>query len=184
MLRASLLIALLLSAAWPPAWRAAAAQETAAQAETPAAPRRGPSGLALPRFVTLRSSEVNLRTGPGVRYPIDWVYQREGLPMQVIDEFEAWRRVRDRDGTEGWVHQAMLSGRRTVVVLGEVQVLREEPRRDAPAVAMLEPGFLASLESCPQDWCEIVAEGPEGSSYHGWLLRQVLWGVMEGEVLE
>ncbi len=157
-----------------------AAQETSA-AE---APRRGPSGLPLPRFVTLRSSEVNLRTGPGVRYPIDWVYQREGLPIQVIDEFEAWRRIRDRDDTVGWVHQSMLSGRRSVIVIGEILALREDPLESAGTLAYLEPGFQAKLESCPTLWCEVTAQGPQGQRYRGWLPRLGLWGLLDGEIVE
>ncbi len=159
-------------------------EEAQQQASTVEEPRRGPSGLPLPRFVSLRSNEVNLRTGPGVRYPIDWVYQREGLPMQVIDEFEAWRRVRDRDGTVGWVHQSMLSGRRNVIVLGDVQALKDDPSATAGTLAYLEPGFLASLNVCPELWCQITAEGPEGQRYRGWLQRDTLWGILEGEAVE
>ena len=78
-----------------------------------AAAQDGTSGLPIPRFVSLRADEVNMRTGPGVRYPIDWVYARQGLPVQVIGEFEAWRQIRDSEGSTGWVHRTMLSGRRT-----------------------------------------------------------------------
>ncbi len=157
---------------------------TSAETDAAEAPRRGPSGLPLPRFVTLRSNEVNLRTGPGIRYPIDWVYQREGLPMQVIDEFEAWRRVRDRDGTVGWVHQSMLSGRRSVIVLTETQELKDDPSDSAGTLAYLEPGFQARLEACPASWCQVVAESPQGQRYRGWLPRQEIWGILEGETVE
>ncbi len=157
------------------------AEGTAAADTTP---RRGPSGLPLPRFVSLHSDEVNMRTGPGVRYPIDWVYQRQGLPMQIIDEFEAWRRVRDRDGTEGWVHKSMLSGRRTIVVMGATQALREEPLSGAQVLAYLEAGFIARLGSCLEGWCEVTATSVEGQRYRGWLPRSGFWGVFEGEVVE
>ncbi|MEQ8652482.1 MAG: SH3 domain-containing protein [Kiloniellales bacterium] len=162
----------------------AESEEGAPEASAAEEPRRGPSGLPLPRFVTLRSSEVNLRTGPGVRYPIDWVFQREGLPIQIIDEFEAWRRVRDRDDTVGWVHQSMLSGRRSVIVIGKTLPLRDDPSQSAGTLAYLEPGFQASLESCPALWCEVTALGPQGQRYRGWLPRQGIWGVLEGETVE
>jgi SH3-like domain-containing protein len=81
----------------------------------------------LPRFVSLRASEVNLRTGPGIRYPIEWVFKRRDLPVEVVDEFESWRRIRDWEGTLGWVHQSMLRGRRTALVTGEPRVLRRAP---------------------------------------------------------
>jgi len=165
---------------------ALSAQENGTQADASAAetPHRGPSGLPLPRFVTFRADEVNLRTGPGKRYPIDWIYRRRGLPVQIIDEFGAWRRVRDRDGTAGWVHTAMLSGRRNVVVTGNTQALFDDAAEHAGILAYLEPGFLASLENCPGPWCEIVAQGPQDQRYRGWVRREALWGILDGEVVE
>ncbi|HEC14175.1 MAG TPA: hypothetical protein ENI72_00310, partial [Rhodospirillales bacterium] len=76
------------------------------------------SGLPLPRFVSLRVNEVNMRTGPGVQYPIEWVYSRQYLPMEVIAEYSTWRKVRDWQGGQGWVHQSMLGGRRSFIVTG------------------------------------------------------------------
>src|SRR5271165_7115035 len=84
------------------------------------------SGLPLPRFVSLRSDEVNLRTGPGARYPVDWIYTRRDLPVEVIAEFEAWRKIRDWQGAEGWVHQSMLAARRMIVVTGQQRRLRAD----------------------------------------------------------
>ena len=90
----------------------AGAQTPAEATQRPAPPGR--TGLPLPRFVTLRANEVNLRSGPGTRYPIDWVYRRSGMPVEIIDEFDTWRRIRDWQGTEGWVHQSMVQGRRGI----------------------------------------------------------------------
>ncbi len=78
--------------------------------------------MPLPRFASLKTDEVNLRTGPGLRYPIDWVYKRRDLPVQIEREFEVWRLVADQDGVKGWVHQATLAGRRTFVVTGGEQI--------------------------------------------------------------
>jgi SH3-like domain-containing protein len=108
-------------------------------------PPRGPdappaAGSSLPRFVSLRSDEVNLRTGPGVRYPVDWVLQRKYMPVEVLAEFENWRKVRDWQGTEGWVHQSNLSGRRYAIITGEVRSIRRLPETGAPTVARLEAG--------------------------------------------
>ena len=100
------------------------------------------SGLPLPRFVSLRSDEVNLRAGPGVRYPIDWIYARKDLPVEVIAEFEAWRKIRDWQGTEGWVHQSMLTGRRMMVVMGQARSLRASDADSADPVAVVEPGVV------------------------------------------
>lgn len=144
----------------------------------------GVTGLPLPRYVSLRADEVNLRTGPGIRYPIDWVYQREGLPVEIIDEFEAWRRIRDREGATGWVHQSTLSAERTAIVVGERRALRVEAEASAAARAWLEPGVIVRLERCGGDWCEASASDAEGAGYRGFLLRAELWGVYPEEVID
>ncbi|MFX4220354.1 MAG: SH3 domain-containing protein [Thalassobaculum sp.] len=130
------------------------------------------TGLPIPRFVTLRAREVNVRTGPGVRYPIDWVFQRPNLPVEVVAEFDTWRKIRDFEGTEGWVHQSMLSGRRTVIVVTAVRMLRREPAESAPPMARLEPGVIAWLEACRSGWCEVEVAGIDG-----WLRHGDVWGV-------
>ncbi len=146
--------------------------------ESEAAPRvdqPGRTGLPLPRFVSLRAAKVNLRTGPGIRYPIDWVYQRPGLPVEVIDEFDTWRRIRDHEGTVGWVHQSMLRGKRTVLLRDRLRVLRQRPEDGTPAVARLEPGVIAELDRCAGAWCRIEVEGLEG-----WIRRNEIYGVHSG----
>jgi len=140
---------------------------------------KGESGLPIPRFVSLRADEVNLRTGPGVRYPVDWVVQRRGLPVEVVAEFEAWRKIRDQEGVEGWVNKAMLSGRRTILVTGDIRTIRRNRSADAPAVARVEPGVVARLVKCDESWCKV-----EVDSYEGWLQRDELWGLYPNEKLE
>ncbi|MBC8792227.1 MAG: hypothetical protein C6Y20_11520 [Tagaea sp. CACIAM 22H2] len=138
--------------------------------------------LPVPRFVSLRSEEVNLRTGPGVRYPVEWVFVRRQMPVEIVQEFENWRRVRDREGTEGWVHQSMLTGRRTAVVLGDSGTLVELKRRAeaaAPGLARVEAGVIANLIECQGDWCRVEAGG-----FRGWLERTHIWGVYAQETLK
>jgi SH3-like domain-containing protein len=135
--------------------------------------------LPLPRFVSLRSDEVNLRTGPGTTYPIDWVYVRRGLPVEVIAEFDVWRRIRDWQGTVGWVHQSMLAGRRTILVAGGDRKLMREPAESAPVVARLAPGVIGWLLECDTAWCRIEVEG-----YRGWLQRDEFWGSYPRESVE
>ena len=132
----------------------------------------------LPRFVSLRSDEVNLRTGPGERYPIDWVLVKKGLPVEVIDEYDVWRRVRDWQGSEGWVHQRMVAGARTVIVTGKLRTLRAEAEDDAAVLAHVEPGVIARLLECRAAWCRIEAE-----SIKGWLKRGEIWGVYAEETV-
>ncbi len=158
----------------------ASATGTAEPAETKRETERpGRTGLPLPRFVSLRANEVNLRTGPGVRYPIDWVYRRRNLPVEIIDEHETWRRIRDWEGTIGWVHQSMLQGARRAMVTGEQRTLRKLPERSADPVARVEPGVIARLEACEGGWCEVSVEG-----LSGWLERHKFYGVYPREKVE
>jgi SH3-like domain-containing protein len=154
----------------------APAQPALAQSDSAATSELGPSGLPLPRFVTLRAAEINLRSGPGVRYPIEWVFTRKGLPVEVIDEFETWRRIRDWQGSEGWVHQTMLSGQRGAIVVGAVRLLRRAPEPGAPAIAEIEAQVVGRLHNCRNAWCLIEANG-----YEGWLRQAEIYGAYPGE---
>ena len=139
----------------------------------------GASGLPVPRFVSLAADEVNLRTGPGFRYPVAWVFVRAAMPVEVVGEFDDWRRVRDHDGAEGWVHKAMLSGERTILVIGGERSLHREPRDDSPLVARAEAGVQGRLRTCRADWCEVVL-----ADYRGWMPRGHLWGVYSAELID
>ncbi|MEK0084211.1 SH3 domain-containing protein [Benzoatithermus flavus] len=133
----------------------------------------GPSGLPLPRFASLASSEVNVRTGPSTDHPIRWVYTRVNLPVRIVEEFDVWRRIEDPDGETGWAHASLLQLRRTVLVRGkEIQELRRSPDTNARVVARVEPGVIGSLVECSDGWCRIEAGGERG-----WLPKTVLWGV-------
>src|SRR5262245_17296671 len=136
------------------------------------------SELPVPRYVSLRADEVRLRAGPNVSYPIEWVLRRRHLPVEIIAEFELWRRVRDPQGAEGWVHQSLLSGRRYVVTTGETRTLRRRPEPDAPPVARVEAGVVGELIECQGAWCRVDAGG-----FRGWLRRTEVWGVYPNEVI-
>jgi SH3-like domain-containing protein len=138
-------------------------------------------GLPLPRFVTLRAGEVNMRAGPGVQYPVEWVYKRQNLPVEVIAEYRTWRKVRDWQGSQGWVHQSMLASRRAVIVTGATRTLREKPDAKSAAVAELEAGVIATLAECPQGvgWCRVEVDG-----FEGWLRRVDFWGTLKDEVTD
>jgi SH3-like domain-containing protein len=140
------------------------------------------SGLPLPRFVSLRAEEVNLRSGPGVRYPIEWVINKRDLPVEIIAEFDTWRKIRDSQGTDGWVHQTMLTGRRTLLILGQnLRRLRRAESDEAPAVAFVEPGVIGRLLQCPRnsEFCRAEIEG-----YQGWLRRDEFFGVYRGDHID
>jgi SH3-like domain-containing protein len=138
------------------------------------------TGLPLPRFAALRSDEVNLRAGPGTRYPIEWVYRRRELPVQIQREFEVWRLVQDPDGIKGWVHSATLAGRRSFVVAGGDATLRRDPQDSAASVAILKPGVVGHIRACPAntDWCQVQI-----TDYRGFLKRSQFWGTLPGEAV-
>lgn len=147
----------------------------------PAAPTQAlaQDKLPLPRFASLDSGEANLRAGPGKDYPILWVYQRKGLPVEIIQEFDTWRRIRDRDGTVGWVQQNLLSGKRTALIIDTQRTLLAEPG-SGDAIARLDPGVVARIEECrSDDWCRLEAQG-----YKGWLTRDEFWGAYPDEAFE
>src|SRR5262245_37186469 len=133
----------------------------------------------LPRFASLLHDAVHVRAGPSQDYPIRWTYQRQGLPVQVLREYEHWRYVRDADGEEGWVHASGLRSQRTVLVMGALRALRAEPQESAKPVARLEPGVVAKLEKCERTWCRLSVKG-----FTGWMKQQEIWGVRPGERLE
>jgi SH3-like domain-containing protein len=131
-----------------------------------------------PRFVSLRSDVVNLRTGPGDRYPVEWVYHRKGLPVEIVAQYEQWRQIRDWQGTEGWVHQRLVTGTRTIIVKGAQRVLRAEADVASPPMAKLDAGVIAHLLECRGDWCRV-----ETQDIKGWLNRNEIWGVYPDEVV-
>ncbi|KLN61066.1 hypothetical protein WH96_11140 [Kiloniella spongiae] len=140
----------------------------------------GPSGLPLPRFVSFRSSKVNMRAGPGSRYPIQWIYQRRRLPVEIIDEFDTWRQIRDWQGTIGWVHQSMLKGQRSMMITGTVRTIYDDPEANSRPVVQAEAGVIGELDSCNMDdWCQV-----EINDISGWLQRSSLYGSYQGEVFD
>jgi len=137
------------------------------------------SHLPLPRFAALRSGEVNMRTGPGTRYPIEWVYTRRGLPVEVIAEYDIWRRVRDPEGTEGWVNKTELTGKRSAIIISGLHELRDGRDDSAAIVAHLETGAVGQIVSCTQDWCKAKFD-----SVKGYLRKSDFWGAYPNETFD
>ena len=151
------------------------------------------TGLPIPRFVSLKAAAVNLRVGPGRKYAIEWLYKKRGLPVEVIQEFDRWRRVRDSQGSTGWVLHSLLSSRRTAVVApwdmktnasGHLLNAAFHPGRysadsKAGTAARLQAGVLVDIKKCAENWCEVEA-GDTGA----WLEQEKLWGTYPGEVVD
>lgn len=145
----------------------------------------GASGLPLPRSVSLKSGKVNSRIGPGLNYAVDWLYLKPGLPMEIVQEYDNWRRVRDADGSEGWVNQTLLSGKRTAIAApwqrgkdAKLNLLAK-PEAEARTVAILDPGVVGKIKSCNGDWCEMTFDGVTG-----WIRQTLVWGAYPGELVK
>ena len=142
----------------------------------PAPERQTPSGLPVPRYVSLKFDKVNARAGPGDDHRLLWVYRVRGLPVQVVAETAEWRRVCDPQGELAWVHKRTTDGRRTVInMTGKPAPLYSRPKEGARVVAYLNPDALASLVRCDKDWCRVRADDRAG-----WVAAGELWGTAEG----
>jgi SH3-like domain-containing protein len=142
------------------------------------------SGLPVPRFVSLKSDKVNMHIGPAKTYEVKWLYQRAGLPVEITAEFETWRRIRDADGTEGWVYHSLLSGRRTGMVTArgadDLVTLHEKPDTQSAVTARLERGVIASVKRCSgEGWCYLAGRG-----FEGYMQQTRLWGVYPNEKVD
>jgi SH3-like domain-containing protein len=140
----------------------------------------GKAGLQVPRFVSLKAGRVNVRVGPGEDYKVAWVFVRTGLPIEVIQEYDTWRRIRDSDGSVGWVFNSLLSCKRTAIVTpwikGEAQPLHSGATTSAAVTAYLEPGVMGTIDRCRGGWCRISGKG-----FDGWIEQDRLWGVYPNE---
>lgn len=150
-----------------------------------------PSGLPLPRFATTRSEPINVRVGPGTKYDVAWTYLKSGIPVEIVQEFDTWRKIRDVDGTEGWVHQNLLSGVRAgyatpLLANGEI-ALRAGQSDESAVRARLTPGYKVTIKQCDGTWCEVTATHQDQSrsaSYSGYMHQEELWGVYPDEVFD
>lgn len=141
---------------------------------------RGPvTNLPLPRYVSIKASEANVRRGPSLGHRIDWVFQRRDMPLEITAEYGHWRRVRDRDGAGGWIHYSLLSGTRSVIVETDMLDLHMRPDAASPVNARLELGVIARLHECEPKWCKVSSGG-----YKGWAPKTALWGVKPEEIRE
>ena len=142
----------------------------------------GPSGLPIPRFVSLKTDKVNVRKGPSSDHAVAWVFQSKGLPVEIVAESETWRRVRDAEGSEGWILHNMLGGKRTALIAptrkGSYVNMMSEPSLEAAPVARLASGVLGDIKSCDGAWCRVLASG-----YDGYVDQNMIWGAYPGEVV-
>jgi SH3-like domain-containing protein len=146
-------------------------------------PAGSASGLPVPRFVSLKSDKVNVRSGPNKDQEVRWVYTRSGMPVEVTAEFENWRRIRDWEGAEGWVYHSLLAGKRSAMVVptlkDDLVPLYEKANAESAVVARLQSGVLGQLKSCNGQWCEF-----SGKDFSGWIKQERLWGAYPNEKVD
>ena len=145
-----------------------------------AAPAKGTvTNLPLPRFVSLKKGDVNVRRGPGLTHRIDWVFTRAGMPLRITAEYEHWRRVEDETGEGGWVQYAMLSGARSVLVQTDMAEFHDAADPASDVSFQAERGVIGRLLECALEWCRVAVDGDKG-----WVAKADLWGVTPDEVLQ
>jgi len=141
------------------------------------------SGLPVPRFVSLKADRVTVRGGPDKDHEVRWIYTRVGLPVEITAEFDNWRRIRDSDGTEGWVYHSLLSGKRTATVQlkskTDLAPLHANADDKSPVTAQLQVGVLGAIRHCSGSWCQFSGDG-----FDGWIEQNDLWGVYPNEKVE
>ena len=139
---------------------------------------RNPAAADSARYASIRRDEAYLREGPSYAHKVLWVYRRKNYPVKIIESFDAWRRVKDADGTVGWMHHTQLSDVRTVVVIGFTKSsLHADFQPYSKVVAYAEPGVVAKLKACKPQVCEVETSGVEG-----WVDKKNIWGVDSSDV--
>ena len=141
--------------------------------------KKGPvTNLQLPRFVSLKSNDVNLRVGPSVNYPIELKYTQNNLPVEIIDEFDFWRKIKDSENNIGWLHKSLIKGERFVLTVNKNNYVKSIYNRpNGNQIGMVEKNNILNLESCLQNWCLVSHQ-----KIRGWLSKEFIWGVYETEV--
>ena len=148
------------------------------------------TGLPVPRYASLKTDRVNLREGPSKDNRTAWVFQRAGLPVEIVAEYETWRRIRDSEGTEGWVLHSLLSGRRTALIMpwakngSEPLALYERADEGSGVVARMQTNVIASVKQCTNAWCRVGVVQPGSREIAGFIKQDRLWGVYPNEKME
>ena len=135
------------------------------------------TNLPIPRFVSLKTSKGNIRRGPSLSHKIDWVLMVPNIPLKIVKEYEHWRRVVDYEGASGWIHYSLISGARTVMVLKDMEPLYKKPSYDSVVKANIQINAIGQLGECNKNWCYLKFYNEKG-----WVNRENLWGLTEGEI--
>jgi SH3-like domain-containing protein len=129
----------------------------------------------IPRFVSLKVSEANIRTGPGTKFPIKWIFVKKNLPLEILDHYENWYNIRDEEQKQGWIHLSLVKSSRFFVTIKEQVALYKNPKHNYIS-HLLEGGSRGSINSCRNKWCEVKID-----NIQGWIKKPDMWGVYQHE---
>jgi SH3-like domain-containing protein len=124
-----------------------------------------------PEFVSLKSSMINMRVGPGKEFPVSWTFIKVDLPMMLIAEFNEWKKVRFIDQTEGWIHKSMVTNRNTALVAVDYTILYRQDSTSHP-IAKIEKNVIVKVIKTHQNWVKVAV-----GKIKGWVKKHDLWGV-------
>lgn len=132
----------------------------------------------LPYWASIAAGQALMRTGPDRSYPALWLYKRRDLPVRVLQVVGPWRRVKEQDGSSGWMLATLLAARRTAVVSGGLRPIRAEPGPGAHSLWQAEPGVLGRISKCDGQYCRIQI-----GEKVGFIEQAGIWGTDPGEKL-
>ena len=135
------------------------------------------TNLPIPRYVSMKADEGNVRRGPSLTHRIDWIYKHKGMPLRITAEYGHWRRVEDQDGEGGWMHYSLLSGLRTVRIAEDEVLIRTQPNDNAVARVRAHKDAIMRLGDCEVDWCYVSS-----GRHKGWIQKTEIWGVSAEEI--
>ena len=140
---------------------------------------KGPvTNLDMPRFVSLKSNDVNLRVGPSVNYPIELKYTQNNLPVEIIDEFDVWRKIKDSENNIGWLHKSLIKGERYILTgYKNEKEINLYNRPNGKIIGIIKKNNILDLKMCIINWCKVSQ-----NKIKGWLLKKNVWGVYNFEI--
>ena len=122
-------------------------------------------------FLSLKNEEVNVRMGPSKKYPIKFTYKKKYLPLEILDKFENWKKIKDFENNSGWIHASLLSKKKSAINIKNNSVLYKKPTIFSQPIAKLETGRLVLISKCKIKWCKITS-----GNFDGWIFKNSLWG--------
>ena len=137
------------------------------------------TGLKIPRFVSLKSDNSNLRVGPSENYPVKLKYIVANMPVEIIDEYKNWRKIKDYEENEGWIHKNLIKGKRFTIVNTPYQEgLQVFIKPKGNNIGKIGKKNVLEVKTCLMNWCKI-----KYGKNTGWVNKLNLWGIYDNETI-